>query len=135
MYPLPEYVLMFWLQLQLFFHRIIELTCVVALFLERMITAFCSSIKSVTDACNRPQLTLTTDRKRIVTVGMPPLPLPGNHFFCAGLFMTPLLEGLPDLVRTQLASTVPNPPRLGRAEEYAHLVESIIDNRCCCGIT
>lgn len=46
-----------------------------------------------------------------------------------GLFMTPLLAGLPDLVRTQLASTVPNPPRLGRAEEYAHLVESIIDNR------
>ncbi|CAM9134373.1 unnamed protein product [Pylaiella littoralis] len=45
-----------------------------------------------------------------------------------GLFMTPLLEGLPKLVRTQLASTVPNPPRLGRVEEYAHLVESIIDN-------
>ena len=47
----------------------------------------------------------------------------------AGLFMTPLLEGLPELVRTQLASTVPNPPRLGRVEEFAHLVESIIDNR------
>ncbi|CAM9660468.1 unnamed protein product, partial [Ectocarpus sp. 8 AP-2014] len=46
-----------------------------------------------------------------------------------GLFMTPLLEGLPDLVRTQLASTVPNPPRLGRAEEFAHLVGSIIDNK------
>lgn len=49
-------------------------------------------------------------------------------FSVAGLFMTPLLEGLPELVRTQLASTVPNPPRLGRVEEYAHLVESIIDN-------
>ncbi|CAM9282848.1 unnamed protein product [Ectocarpus fasciculatus] len=46
-----------------------------------------------------------------------------------GLFMTPLLEGLPELVRTQLASTVPNPPRLGRAEEFAHLVGSIIDNK------
>eukprot|EP00903_Cladosiphon_okamuranus_P013493 g12568.t1 len=46
-----------------------------------------------------------------------------------GLFMTPLLEGLPELVRTQLASTVPNPPRLGRVEEFALLVESIIDNR------
>lgn len=43
--------------------------------------------------------------------------------------MTPLLEGLPELVRTQLASTVPNPPRLGRAEEFAHLVETIVDNR------
>lgn len=43
--------------------------------------------------------------------------------------MTPLLEGLPEMVRTQLAGTVPNPPRLGRAEEYAHLVESIVDNR------
>lgn len=52
-----------------------------------------------------------------------------NAFHVAGLFMTPLLEGLPELVRTQLASTVPNPPRLGRVEEFAHLVESIIDNR------
>lgn len=52
-----------------------------------------------------------------------------HGFRVAGLFMTPLLEGLPELVRTQLASTVPNPPRLGRVEEFAHLVESIIDNR------
>lgn len=43
--------------------------------------------------------------------------------------MTPLLEGLPEIVRTQLASTVPNPPRLGRPGEFADLVEAIIDNR------
>lgn len=42
--------------------------------------------------------------------------------------MTPLLAGLPEAVRMQLGATVPNPPRLGRPEEYAQLVESIIDN-------
>lgn len=42
--------------------------------------------------------------------------------------MTPLLAGLPEEVRTQLGANVPNPPRLGRPEEYAHLVECIIDN-------
>ncbi|CAM9860211.1 unnamed protein product [Ascophyllum nodosum] len=46
-----------------------------------------------------------------------------------GLFMTRLLEGLPEVVRTQLAATVPNPPRLGQPEEFAQLVEAIIDNR------
>lgn len=51
------------------------------------------------------------------------------HTCLAGLFMTPLLEGLPEIVRTQLASTVPNPPRLGRPGEFADLVEAIIDNR------
>lgn len=42
--------------------------------------------------------------------------------------MTPLLAGLPEVVRTQLGSSVPNPARLGRPDEYAQLVESIIDN-------
>ena len=42
--------------------------------------------------------------------------------------MTPLLAGLPAEVQTQLGSTVPNPARLGRPEEYAQAVESIIDN-------
>lgn len=63
-----------------------------------------------------------------VITPFPPPPTLVMRFSLAGLFMTPLLEGLPELVRTQLASTVPNPPRLGRVEEYAHLVESIIDN-------
>lgn len=45
-----------------------------------------------------------------------------------GLFDTPLLQGLPDKVRVQLASTVPCPARLGDPMEYGHLVQSIIEN-------
>ena len=45
-----------------------------------------------------------------------------------GLFLTPMLEGLPEQVRTDLASTVPLPKRLGKPEEYAKLVEAIIEN-------
>lgn len=45
-----------------------------------------------------------------------------------GLFDTPLLGSLPESVRTNLAATVPCPSRLGNTEEYAHLVQSIIEN-------
>jgi 3-hydroxyacyl-CoA dehydrogenase / 3-hydroxy-2-methylbutyryl-CoA dehydrogenase len=45
-----------------------------------------------------------------------------------GLFLTPMLEGLPEAVRTTLASTVPCPKRLGNPVEYAQLVQSIIEN-------
>lgn len=45
-----------------------------------------------------------------------------------GLFDTPLLQGLPDKVRAQLASTVPCPARLGDPLEYGHLVQTIIEN-------
>lgn len=45
-----------------------------------------------------------------------------------GLFDTPLLSALPDKVRSFLAKTIPNPQRLGRPEEFAMLVESIIKN-------
>lgn len=45
-----------------------------------------------------------------------------------GLFDTPLLQGLPDKVRVQLAATVPCPARLGDPLEYAHLVQTIIEN-------
>lgn len=45
-----------------------------------------------------------------------------------GLFLTPMLEGLPEQVRTDLASTVPLPKRLGKPDEYAKLVEAIIEN-------
>lgn len=47
----------------------------------------------------------------------------------SGLFLTPLLEGLPEKVRTVLAETVPFPKRLGRPDEYAQLVVSIVQNR------
>ena len=45
-----------------------------------------------------------------------------------GLFLTPLLEGLPEKVQHHLGSTVPFPKRLGHPDEYAQLVESIINN-------
>jgi 3-hydroxyacyl-CoA dehydrogenase / 3-hydroxy-2-methylbutyryl-CoA dehydrogenase len=45
-----------------------------------------------------------------------------------GLFDTPLLQALPDKVRVFLAKTVPFPQRLGHPEEFAQLVETIVDN-------
>jgi NAD(P)-dependent dehydrogenase (short-subunit alcohol dehydrogenase family) len=45
-----------------------------------------------------------------------------------GLFDTPLLAGLPDDARRSLAEQVPHPRRLGRPEEFAALVQHIIDN-------
>jgi NAD(P)-dependent dehydrogenase (short-subunit alcohol dehydrogenase family) len=45
-----------------------------------------------------------------------------------GLFLTPMLEGLPEEVRTSLGAQVPYPPRLGRPEEFARLVLEIARN-------
>lgn len=45
-----------------------------------------------------------------------------------GLFETPMLAGLSPEVKASLETQVPFPPRLGRPEEYAALVEHIIQN-------
>lgn len=45
-----------------------------------------------------------------------------------GLFETPLLASLPDAVRKELGLSIPFPRRLGAPDEYAHLVQSIIEN-------
>ncbi len=45
-----------------------------------------------------------------------------------GLFLTPLLEGLPAEVQDSLGRQVPYPSRLGRPEEYAALVCHIVEN-------
>jgi NAD(P)-dependent dehydrogenase (short-subunit alcohol dehydrogenase family) len=45
-----------------------------------------------------------------------------------GLFLTPMLEGLPVEVQESLGRQVPYPPRLGRPEEYAALVLHIVEN-------
>jgi 3-hydroxyacyl-CoA dehydrogenase / 3-hydroxy-2-methylbutyryl-CoA dehydrogenase len=58
---------------------------------------------------------LSTQGIRIVTIA-------------PGLFDTPLLQKLPQAVRTTLAKTVPFPQRLGDPKEFAQLVESIVDN-------
>lgn len=45
-----------------------------------------------------------------------------------GIFMTPMLASLPAEVRESLGRQVPFPNRLGQPEEYAKIVEAIIDN-------
>lgn len=45
-----------------------------------------------------------------------------------GIFLTPMLMGLPQAAQDSLGTQVPHPSRLGRPEEYAQLVESIIRN-------
>jgi NAD(P)-dependent dehydrogenase (short-subunit alcohol dehydrogenase family) len=45
-----------------------------------------------------------------------------------GIFMTPMIASLPQNVQDALGKQVPFPPRLGKPEEYAHLVFSIVTN-------
>jgi len=45
-----------------------------------------------------------------------------------GLFKTPMLAGLPEVVQNELAQTVPFPNRLGDPDEYGQLVVSILEN-------
>lgn len=45
-----------------------------------------------------------------------------------GIFMTPMMAGLPESVQKSLGEQVPFPPRLGRPDEYAALVASIYGN-------
>jgi NAD(P)-dependent dehydrogenase (short-subunit alcohol dehydrogenase family) len=45
-----------------------------------------------------------------------------------GLFMTPLMKELPEQVQLSLAASIPFPKRLGKPEEFAHLVASIVEN-------
>jgi NAD(P)-dependent dehydrogenase (short-subunit alcohol dehydrogenase family) len=44
-----------------------------------------------------------------------------------GIFMTPMLAGLPQEVQDSLGKQVPFPPRLGKPEEFAQLVQSIVE--------
>ena len=45
-----------------------------------------------------------------------------------GIFMTPMMAGLPPEVQESLGKMVPFPPRLGRPDEFADLVTSIYGN-------
>jgi len=45
-----------------------------------------------------------------------------------GIFLTPMMAGLPKDVQDSLGRQVPFPPRLGRPDEYADLVASIYSN-------
>lgn len=45
-----------------------------------------------------------------------------------GIFWTPMLAGLPQAAQDSLGNQVPHPSRLGRPEEFAHLVSAIVTN-------
>ena len=45
-----------------------------------------------------------------------------------GLFLTPLLQGLPKEAQESLGASIPFPKRLGQPQEYARLVLHIVDN-------
>jgi NAD(P)-dependent dehydrogenase (short-subunit alcohol dehydrogenase family) len=45
-----------------------------------------------------------------------------------GIFMTPMMAGLPQNVQDSLAEMMPFPKRLGKPEEFAQLVRHIIEN-------
>ncbi len=52
-----------------------------------------------------------------------------------GIFDTPMLGALPEAAKASLAEQVPFPRRLGRPEEYAALVEHIVENPMLNGTT
>jgi NAD(P)-dependent dehydrogenase (short-subunit alcohol dehydrogenase family) len=45
-----------------------------------------------------------------------------------GIFLTPMMKGLPQAAQDSLGQQVPHPSRLGNPSEYAQLVESIVRN-------
>lgn len=45
-----------------------------------------------------------------------------------GIFLTPMLEGLPQATQDSLGKQVPHPSRLGKPGEFAKLVQNIIEN-------
>ncbi|MGG1677197.1 3-hydroxyacyl-CoA dehydrogenase [Neobacillus sp. NRS-1170] len=45
-----------------------------------------------------------------------------------GIFKTPILDGAPEELLNSLGAMIPFPKRLGRPSEYAHLVQTIIEN-------
>jgi NAD(P)-dependent dehydrogenase (short-subunit alcohol dehydrogenase family) len=45
-----------------------------------------------------------------------------------GIFLTPMLMGLPQAAQDSLGTQVPHPSRLGKPDEYAQLVQSIVEN-------
>ena len=44
-----------------------------------------------------------------------------------GIFHTPMMDGMPKEAQESLAAQVPFPPRLGRPEEFAQLVASVLE--------
>ena len=65
---------------------------------------------------------LSRDGVRVVTIA-------------PGIFLTPLLSGMPQDVQDSLAKQVPFPSRLGRPDEYASLARHIFENEMLNGET
>jgi NAD(P)-dependent dehydrogenase (short-subunit alcohol dehydrogenase family) len=51
-----------------------------------------------------------------------------------GVFETPMMELASDEIRASLAEQVPFPPRFGRPEEFAALVDHVLENRMLNGV-
>jgi NAD(P)-dependent dehydrogenase (short-subunit alcohol dehydrogenase family) len=45
-----------------------------------------------------------------------------------GIFLTPMMKGLPQAAQDSLGKQVPHPSRLGRPEEYAQMVGAVVAN-------
>ena len=45
-----------------------------------------------------------------------------------GLFMTPMMAGMPEEVQDSLAATLPFPKRLGKPEEFGMMVDQMVRN-------
>jgi len=52
-----------------------------------------------------------------------------------GVFRTPMVEGFREDIRESLAASVPFPQRFGEPEEFAQLVQAVIENRMLNGCT
>ena len=52
-----------------------------------------------------------------------------------GIFETPMVGGMTPELQASLGAQVPFPSRLGRPEEYAELVQSIVENPMLNGTT
>ncbi len=52
----------------------------------------------------------------------------GNMTIAPGIFGTPMLFSMPKEVQDALAASVPFPSRLGTPEDYAKLVNHIVEN-------
>jgi NAD(P)-dependent dehydrogenase (short-subunit alcohol dehydrogenase family) len=46
-----------------------------------------------------------------------------------GIFLTPMLQGLPEEAQKSLAESLPFPKALGKPEQYAALVQHLVENR------
>lgn len=78
-------------------------------------TAYAASKGGVAGMCLPMARDLATSGIRVMTIA-------------PGIFMTPMLAGLPEEVQAQLAADVPCPPRLGDPSEYARLTGFVIEN-------